>query len=861
MKKIICFVVGLLFLSSFAAINTGAEAGNKQILSINFEKPIIKESAVESYVELDVEGTNRYLHHEGEPVLPIYTETLKFPFGTKIKKVICTPNEIQTIELAHKIVPTPKPQIIGTVTKTIEYTQSSKVYDQNTYYPENWCKYFTAGGLDENSEHKTFLTIHSYPIRYNAVQNILSYATELTIEIEYEIPEVPILQTNADFDLVIITPSKLYDNSLQALIEHKNNKGMRTYIKTTNEIYDEYTGGDHAEQIKYFIKDAIETHGIKYVMLVGGLDSLIWAKPRDSLSIGDQDWHLPARYNNMRYETGQTADPGYITDLYFADIYDSEGNFESWDPNGDGIYAQWTRWPTDRDVLDFLPDVYVGRLPCRNVWEVKIMTNKIMNYENQAYGADWFNTFIVVGGDSFHDPEEILEGEFTSDNILEKYMTEFDPVKIYASYKTSNPSFTPTAENIVRELSKGAGHIFFDGHANPGSWNTHWPGENKWTGGIQVDDFMVISNKDKYPICNVEGCHNSQFNVSAIGTLLDKDNSQKTWCYGNIVAECWSWHLARKINGGSLATIGNTGLGYGATGESGDLDGDGNNEPDIVEALGGYFFGQIYKTIDEGVDILGEVWGGGVLKYIETFPPMDDQLDAKEMEQLALIGDPSLKIGGYPSTSKTVRIIGDDTGFPNDNIEELAQVSGESTYTYKWDLDEDGQYDDHTGSEVEVQFDTPGIYLLGVKATNNAETLTYSKIIEIKKDLPEKPTINGPKSISGADNTEFSFTGIDPNDDELVYLIDWGDETYDIIGPKQSGEPITASHRWTLKGVYTIKVKTFDSFAGESPWSNPHIVSITKSKQISMPVLQIILENLLQRYPNVFQLLQQILGI
>jgi len=861
MKKIICFVVGLLFLSSFAAINTGAEAGKEQTLFMSFQTPMLKESTAESYIELIVEGTNGYLHHEGEPVLPMYTQTLKFPFGTKIKNVICTPNEIQTIELTNKIVPTPKPEIVGTVSKTVEYTQSSNVYNQDYYYPEALYKYFTAGGLDKNSEHKTFLIIQCYPVRYNPVQDTISYATQLTVDIEYEIPEVSILPTNADFDLVIITPSMLYDNSLHALMEHKNNKGVRTFIKTTNEIYDEYTGADHAEQIKYFIKDAIETYGIKYVMLVGGLDSLIWGNPRDSLSLGDKDWLLPARYNNMRFETGKTADPGMLTDLYFADIYDGEGNFETWDPNEDGIYAQWTRFPSDRDTLDFLPDVYVGRLACRNVWEVKIMTNKIMNYENQAYGAEWFDKIILVGGDSFEDAEEILEGELAADNILDKYMSEFNPVKIYASYKTSDPSFTPTPENIIREFSKGAGHIFFDGHANPGSWNTHWPGEHTWTGGIQVDQFMMISNKDKYPICNVEGCHNSQFNISLIGTLLDKDNSQKTWCYGAPVAQCWSWNLARKINGGSLATIGNTGLGYGATGETGDLDGDGINEPDIIEALGGYFFGQIYKTIDEGKDILGEVWGGGVLKYIQTYPPMDDQLDAKEMEQLVLLGDPSLKIGGYPSSSSSVNIIGNDYGFPMDRIEQAAKVNDEIQYNYKWDLDEDGAYDDYTGSDVEVQFEKPGVYLLGVQATNGQETLTYSKIVEIKKDIPEKPTIDGPTSIRLAENAKFTFSSADSSDDELVYLIDWGDDSYDIIGPQQSDDPVTASHKWTQKSIYTIKIKTFDSFAQESQWSDPYIVSITKSKQISIPVIQNILEQLFQSYPNAFPILRQILGI
>jgi hypothetical protein len=207
---------------------------------------------------------------------------------------------------------------------------------------------------------------------------------------------------------------------------------------------------------------------------------------------------------------------------------------------------------------------------------------------------------------------------------------------------------TPEKNNIKREISAGAGHLFLEGHANPFSWTTHYPGDfNSWAGGINNVDFITLRNKEKLPVCCVQGCHNSQFNITLLATLSDKDNSKHMWSYGYPNLQCWSWWLARKVGGGSLATIGNTGLGYGTVGEHGDLDGDGLNEPDCLEGLGGYWFVQFYKTLDEGVDILGETWSGAINKYLDTFPGMDYVLDAKTAQQLALLGDPSLKIGGY----------------------------------------------------------------------------------------------------------------------------------------------------------------------------------------------------------------------
>ncbi|HDM66879.1 MAG TPA: hypothetical protein ENG62_00635, partial [Thermoplasmatales archaeon] len=268
----------------------------------------------------------------------------------------------------------------------------------------------------------------------------------------------------------------------------------------------------------------------------------------------------------------------------------------------------------------------------------------------KTYGSEWFHKMIGIGGDSHDDPgTDYCEGEVSCDYIFSTYMTNFTPIKLYASFRDTDPEHVPSSENIIREISAGSGFILFDGHGHPGSWNTHWPGEFNWKdtpGGISAYDFFDLKNKDMYPVCVVEGCHNSQFNISLLATAL---KMPFMWTHGYAFAECFSWHLTRKIDGGSIATLGNTGLGYGAVGEHGDLDGDGENLPDTIEALGGYQFLQFFKTYAEGKDILGEVWGGAIRNYLNTYPGMDDQADCKTVEQWPLLGDPSLKIGGYPS--------------------------------------------------------------------------------------------------------------------------------------------------------------------------------------------------------------------
>ena len=124
---------------------------------------------------------------------------------------------------------------------------------------------------------------------------------------------------------------------------------------------------------------------------------------------------------------------------------------------------------------------------------------------------------------------------------------------------------------------------------------------------------------------------------------------------------------------------------------------------------------------------------------------------------------------------------------------------------------------------------------------------------------PNKPNPpSGP--TSGKINVEHTYTAstIDLDGDTISYVFDWGDgSTSTWTDPKPSGQPATASHTWTTKGTYQIKVKARDipSFE-ESDWSDPLSVTITKNRAI-----QTSLPKFLQQYPILYQLLLRFLRL
>jgi hypothetical protein len=82
---------------------------------------------------------------------------------------------------------------------------------------------------------------------------------------------------------------------------------------------------------------------------------------------------------------------------------------------------------------------------------------------------------------------------------------------------------------------------------------------------------------------------------------------------------------------------------------------------------------------------------------------------------------------------------------------------------------------------------------------------------------PETPEISGPTIGKPGTELEYSICSVDPENNDVIYCFDWGDDTGQIcIGPYPSGEEVKISHTWIENGTYTITVKASDIFGEES---------------------------------------------
>jgi hypothetical protein len=621
MKKILAVFIVAVFLTGLAG-SIGVdmpEPGSRQTSNIS------PESATRSatFTSLEITESEGYAvvtapgcamtTSEGKPMLPVWRTTIELPYGSRVTAVNMEHDPVRETRLHLPVRPARPASTPDMDTEVGERTPDPSIYESSSLYPKSWYTYDVACGLHDG-ERTTMVTVSVYPVRYSPGSNLLRSCRQADISVSYQPPSETLVGQD-EHDLLVVCP-RAWEASLERLEEHKESHGIATQVVCMECIkageYFPAEGRDDAETLKYFIKNAVEEWGIEYVLLVGGRIPGI-----------QERWHLPVRYVHV-YWADETR---YASDLYFADLYNGSGMFSTWDTDGNDVFYEWGQYGSLKDRADLHPDVYLGRWACRTRAEVGIMVDKTITYEN-SQGS---RRISLIGGDNFPQGDEI-EGEVVCDKSL-SYLEGFEASRVYAS------ETDVTAAAIRETLDTGAMFLHMHGHGSPMSWSTHKPDNfDEWEKGIDVLDLPLLFN-DEYTIALIGGCHTAMFNVSM---------TVHPWTGGVPSPEGTSWWLARKVGGGGIASLGYTAFPVATPGEEGDLDGDGVNEPDCVESGYGYMQLQVFDGYgNHDMDHLGACWSHAVTSYATHFKEPAEPYHLHTIQSFVLLGDPSLKIGGY----------------------------------------------------------------------------------------------------------------------------------------------------------------------------------------------------------------------
>lgn len=366
-----------------------------------------------------------------------------------------------------------------------------------------------------------------------------------TIDLTYLPPTNQITWNDPKTEMLIITPNDTqFIDAIKPLKEWRESIGVKTEILSN---FSEYDGVDTAEKIRNMIKDYYEKENIQWVLLAGDAEgSLIpirYVYNPDTVLVGDSE-----------AVGSSTSKP---TDFYYSSL---RGN---WDGDGDGIFGESEAYASNGiDEINWVPDVYVGRLPADSASELSIMVNKTLKYESDPSIGDWMNSMLLAGGVSSYknavDPDED-EARLT-EYIWQNYViSESNFTHLTRTTSNFTPSVPPlpnilnplNTTSFVDEFNSGYSTVIIAGHADPSRIM-----DDDGTVFYRNTHALVSSNVHMPSLFYADACSTSTYDVNdnSIGEILINRAEAGAIGYIGGLRVTWYWdedHNLEKLNRGN----------------------------------------------------------------------------------------------------------------------------------------------------------------------------------------------------------------------------------------------------------------------------------------------------------------------
>jgi PKD repeat protein len=148
---------------------------------------------------------------------------------------------------------------------------------------------------------------------------------------------------------------------------------------------------------------------------------------------------------------------------------------------------------------------------------------------------------------------------------------------------------------------------------------------------------------------------------------------------------------------------------------------------------------------------------------------------------------------------------------------------------------------------------------------------TVEKVIQLleSNEAPDPPVITGPDIVRADQDANFIFQSKDPNNDDVKYIVTWGDGNIDQTDYYKSDNPASVNHTWnsTLMPVMILRMTVLaeDVYGSRSLLVEKWIFVIAMKNKNYDPneehrPFNLILFRIFQRFSNAFPILQRILN-
>lgn len=551
------------------------------------------------------------------------------------------------------------------------------------------------------------------------------------------------IQTTRDLSnegILIIAPNG-FISTLSSLVNLKETQGHPVSLVSLSEI------GTSPEAIRAYISNAYHNWSLPptYVLLVGDVDN---------------------GANSMPAFAGLSTQS--VTDLYYATV------------DGD----------------DWIPDVFVGRLPARNTDQLNLMINNLIAYNNLSGNENWVKRAAFLAS---NDANFWQLAESTQNYVID---THTGPGGYLGSFPTSNHpggdklyahSYSAGKTEVENAINGGRSLIAYTGHGG----RTFWSNPN-----FDQADVRNISQTGAFSVVTSFACVTGDYQV--------------TESFGE------SWLL--QPDRGAVAFIGSSGNSYWG--------GDDIMQRAMMDAL--------YSGEQNANNVSSFMFAG--LMGVEAVRPGTGTAQSRYYwETYNLLGDPSLKMLIEPKASdftlstspsvvdicqngesSTTITIGQVNGF-NQSVTISADPNHEGIKTQL----SDNPVNTPGTSTLKIQTDSNipvGNYLIELSGQAGSLNRKVNLNLMVSGASPSAVTLNSPENLSTDIPINQTFTWDVVNTDqtyELQIALDSGFNQVVISQSNLTQPSFTPETLLDHNTTYYWRVRAANS-CGASAFTNPH---------------------------------------
>ncbi len=519
----------------------------------------------------------------GVPDLPSFMAQVEIPQGVvpliTLVNYTSTTVRLSDYSLPERIFPIqPLPSKSGPAPQW--QPPDAEIYALDQFYPQQlWAE---TSAYQMRDHH--ILPLQVYPVRYHPQNAALEVLEHLTIRIDWEEvavanrpnrniasaafdglvkdlvinPQITDIGTKDQTEIgyLIIAPEE-FNTILSPLISLKTNQGYLVTLANLETI------GTSTNLIQAYIRNAYDSWTVPptYLLLVGDTN------------------YIPAWY--------PTETPSCVAGEY------------CFDKATDLYYSRMTP--------DFVPDIFVGRLPARSQTQLTLLVNKLLAYENSSGFEVWGSkaSFAATRDTNPNDSPDYDYNyelaEATHNYVISTYTAPLGysgifpaPAPVLGGDKLYAITYEAFETDLKNSLNDGRGMVVYSGHGSRTGWSDF---------SLYTNDFSdgTITANQIYPFVAGFACETNDIT------------------YEQTFGETWMLSEGK----GAVAYLGSADYSYW--------------EPDDI--LERNLFGKLFENTSEKASLAESVFEG--LNAVQSQYP---EFARYYWETYMLLGDPSLKV-------------------------------------------------------------------------------------------------------------------------------------------------------------------------------------------------------------------------